>query len=110
MMVDTKDIRVDRSKTSSRSINFFSLALSVMVPYAPPLLGLAFGVLGVVFGVVFIAGGVYAYRHSKDAALRAIAIAGVAGGIIVILIGFLILYGLAAYTITTPSIEKYPGR
>ncbi len=109
-MVETKDSRIDIPKNNSRYINFFILALGVKVPFATPILGIILGVLVFLFGVVLLSSGIYTYRRSSDAAIRGIAIAIVAGGIIVLLIGLLILYGLAAYTITTSTVENYPGR
>ncbi len=108
-MVETKNFGIDIPKNNSRYINFFILALGVKVPFATPILGIILGVLVFLFGVVLLAGGVYTYRRSTDATIRAITMAIVAGGVIVLLIGLLILYGLAAYTITTSSIENYPG-
>ncbi len=79
---------------------FFSLALSVLVPFVAPALG-----------VVLLVTGVYAYRHATDATMRTIAIAAITSGILMFLIIIIIWVFFMTSNITaTSSVEKYPGR
>lgn len=106
IMAEIKGIRINRQELILGLLIFLFIlalsALSIMFPLVAP-------ILGVMFGVVLVVSGTYAYRHSTDAAIRAIAIAVIAGGIMVILIAILILASKEAYTIMTSSIENYPG-
>lgn len=75
-MVETKSINVNsRGFVPGLLIIFFSLALSVLVPFIAPALG-----------VVELVTGVYIYRHTTDIAKHSIAMAAITSGILIFLI------------------------
>ncbi|MCZ7355466.1 MAG: hypothetical protein O8C66_13275 [Candidatus Methanoperedens sp.] len=98
-MVEYKEIRVNsREFVLGLLIIFFSLVLGVLVPFVAPVLG-----------IVQLVSGVYAYKHSTDVALRTIAVAVIASGIMMFVIVIFLLLFMVSNTTTTPSIENYPG-
>ncbi len=101
IMIETKSVMINsRGFVLGLLIILFSLALGVLIPFVAPALG-----------VVLLVAGVYAYRHTTDAAMRTIAIAAIAGGILMFLIIIIIwIFFMTSNITATPSIEKYPGR
>lgn len=99
-MVETKGITVNRGFVLGLLTIFFSLALSVLIPFVAPALG-----------IVLLVTGVYTYRHTTDIAMRTFAIAAITSGILIFLVMIVLWLFLMTSDITaTSSIEKYKGR
>ena len=89
-MLDQQNIEINRWKWIFGPTIILGIAFSFLIPPAAP-----------VFGVTLLAGGIYAYRRNTDKAVRAIAVAAIAAGAMLIVFTMVMILGLLGFNYGT---------